>query len=189
MEQFLGDLHEQMEFIKQQHLIFLFEQGYEKRTRRFKRRSKVAKIEGITVKGDVLTFSAAHRIKTNPYLLIQIFEESARLKLPLDMEARRIVREFGDLLDAEMRSQPGVIKSFEKILLAPAPTFNVLNAMLHTGLLERVLPAFKMVINRIQYDEYHIYPVGRHLLRTVMLLKQIKDLNNGTFIREGARGI
>ena len=179
VEQFLGDLHEQMEFIKQQHLIFLFEQGYEKRTRRFKRRSKVAKIEGITVKGDVLTFSAAHRIKANPYLLIQIFEESARLKLPLDMEARRIVREFGDLLDADMRSQPGVVKSFEKILLAPAPTFNVLNAMLHTGLLERVLPAFKMVINRIQYDEYHIYPVGRHLLRTVMLLKQIKDLNNG----------
>lgn len=30
VEQFLGDLHEQMEFIKQQHLIFLFEQGYEK---------------------------------------------------------------------------------------------------------------------------------------------------------------
>ena len=51
--------------------------------------------------------------------------------------------------------------------------------MLHTGLLARFLPAFKMVINRIQYDEYHIYPVGRHLLRTVMLLKQIKDLENG----------
>ena len=179
VEQFLGDLHEQMEFIKQQHLIFLYEQGYVKKTRRFKRRSKVAKIDGISVKNDALTFSASHLVKTNSHLLIQIFEESARLKLPLDAEARRVVREFGELFDADMRAQPGVVKSFEKILLAPAPTFNVLNAMLHTGFLERFLPAFKMVINRIQYDEYHIYPVGRHLLRTVMLLKQIKDLQNG----------
>ncbi len=179
VEQFLGDLHEQMEFIKQQHLIFLFEQGYEKRSRRFKRRSKIAKIEGIVVKGDALTFSASHLVKANPRLLIQVFEESARLKLPLDAEARRVVREFGHLLDADLRAQPDVVRSFEKILMAPAPTFNVLNAMLHTGLLARFLPAFEMVINRIQYDEYHIYPVGRHLLRTVMLLKQIKDLQNG----------
>ncbi len=179
VEQFLGDLHEQMEFIKQQHLIFLFEQGYEKRSRRFKRRAKVAKIEGIVVKGDALTFSASYQVKANPRLLIQIFEESARLKLPLDIEARRVVREFGHLLDADLRVQPEVVKSFEKILMAPAPTFNVLNAMLHTGLLERFLPVFAMVVNRIQYDEYHIYPVGRHLLRTVMLLKQIKDLQNG----------
>ena len=179
VEQFLGDLHSQMEFIKQQHLIFLFEQGYEKRSRRFKRRAKVAKIEGIVVKGDALTFSASYQVKANPRLLIQIFEESARLKLPLDIEARRVVREFGHLLDADLRVQPEVVKSFEKILMAPAPTFNVLNAMLHTGLLERFLPVFAMVVNRIQYDEYHIYPVGRHLLRTVMLLKQIKDLQNG----------
>ncbi len=179
VEQFLGDLHEQMEFIKQQHLIFLFEQGYEKRSRRFKRRSKIAKIEGIVVKGDALTFSASHLVKANPRQLIQIFEESARLKLPLDAEARRVVREFGHLLDADLRARPDVVRSFEKILMAPAPTFNVLNAMLHTGLLARFLPAFEMVINRIQYDEYHIYPVGRHLLRTVMLLKQIKDLQNG----------
>ncbi len=179
VEQFLGDLHEQMEFIKQQHLIFLFEQGYEKRRRRLKRRAKVAKIEGIVVKGDALTFSASHLVKANPRRLIQIFEESARLKLPLDAEARRVVREFGHLFDADLRAQPDVVKSFEKILMAPAPTFNVLNAMLHTGLLARFLPAFEMVINRIQYDEYHIYPVGRHLLRTVMLLKQIKDLENG----------
>ncbi len=179
VEQFLGELHEQMEFIKQQHLIFLFEQGYEKKSRRYKRRAKVAKIEGIVVKGDALTFSASHLVKTNPHLLIQIFAESARLKLPLDVEARRVVREFGYLFDAHMRAEPGVVKTFEKILLTSAPTFNVLNAMLHTGLLARFLPAFKMVINRIQYDEYHIYPVGRHLLRTVMLLKQIKDLENG----------
>ena len=47
VERFLGDLHGQMEFIKQQHLMFLFEQGYEKRSRRRKRRSKITKIAGI----------------------------------------------------------------------------------------------------------------------------------------------
>ena len=67
-------------------------------------------------------------------------------------------------------------RSFEKILLAPAPTFNVLNAMLHTGLLERFIPEFHSVVNCIQYDEYHIYPVDRHLLRTVKTLKKFADV-------------
>jgi [protein-PII] uridylyltransferase len=67
------------------------------------------------------------------------------------------------------------VRSFEKILQAPAPTFNVLNAMLHTGILERFIPEFHEVVNCIQYDEYHIYPVDRHLLRTVKILKQFAD--------------
>jgi [protein-PII] uridylyltransferase len=43
--------------------------------------------------------------------------------------------------------------------------------MLNTGLLTRYLPEFKDIENRIQYDEYHLYPVDRHSLRAVQILK------------------
>jgi [protein-PII] uridylyltransferase len=36
----------------------------------------------------------------------------------------------------------------------------------------RLLPEFRAVINRIQYDEYHLYPVDKHLLRTVQTIKK-----------------
>jgi [protein-PII] uridylyltransferase len=177
VERFLGDLHGQMEFIKQQHLMFLFEQGYEKRSRRrLKRRAKLAKIEGIAIVKDTLNFESTRMVSESPLLLLQIFEESARLRLPLGAEARRIVREFGHLCNEDLRSSHAAVRSFEKILKAPAPTFNVLNSMLHTGLLERFIPEFHSVVNCIQYDEYHIYPVDRHLLRTVKTLKQFADL-------------
>jgi len=177
VERFLGDLHSQMEFIKQQHLMFLFEQGYEKRSRRLRRRAKVTKVDGIAIVKDALHFESPRLVSASPLLLIQIFEESARIRLPLGSEARRIVREFGHLCDAELRSSRGAVRSFEKILQAPAPTFNVLNAMLHTGLLERFIPEFHAVVNCIQYDEYHIYPVDRHLLRTVKILKTFAEAN------------
>ena len=175
VERFLGDLHGQMEFIKQQHLMFLFEQGYENRSRRFRRRAKVTRVDGIVIVKDTLNFASTRMVSESPLLLLQIFEESARLRLPLGAEARRIVREFGHLCDEELRSSRKAVQSFEKILQAPAPTFNVLNAMLHTGLLERFLPEFHSVVNCIQYDEYHIYPVDRHLLKTVKTLKKFTD--------------
>lgn len=175
VELFLGDLHRQMEFIKQQHQIFLFEQGFDKRARRLRRRNKTTRIEGIEVAREALTFTSTRLLKQTPELLIQIFEESARLNLPLSSEARRVVQEFSHLCDLALRRSRKVVKSFERILLAPAANFNVLNAMLHAGLLPRLIPAFEDVINRIQYDEYHLYPVDRHLLRTVFLLKQLGD--------------
>lgn len=172
VECFLGDLHGQMEFIKQQHLMFLFEQGYEKRSRR---RSKVVKMEGLLIVKDALQFESARLVSEAPLLLFQIFEESARLRLPLGAEALRIVREFGHLCDDELRSSQAAVRSFEKCLAAPASTFNVLNAMLLGELLERFIPEFQSVINCIQYDQYHIYPVDRHLLRTVKTLKTFAE--------------
>jgi [protein-PII] uridylyltransferase len=180
VERFLGDLHGQMEFIKQQHLLFLFEQGYEKRSRRrLRRRAKVTKIDGLEIIKDTLNFETTRMVSEVPLLLLQIFEESARLRLPLSPEARRIVREFGHLCDEDLRSSGAAVRSFEKILQAPAPTFNVLNAMLHTGLLERFIPDFHSVVNCIQYDEYHIYPVDRHLLRTVKTIKTFPAEDGG----------
>ena len=44
--------------------------------------------------------------------------------------------------------------------------------MLNTGFLEKFIHEFHSVHNRIQYDEYHLYPVDKHLLRTVQTVKK-----------------
>jgi [protein-PII] uridylyltransferase len=173
VERFLGDLHGRMEFLKQQHLMFLHELGLEKKRRRKKRKSqKQTRVAGLEViKWGMLNFETPEKIIESPDLLMKIFEESARLKIPLSAEAKRLVKEFLPQINAKFRKSELMVKSFERILLSPAPKFNVLNEMLNTGFLVRFIPEFRSITNRIQYDEYHLYPVDKHLLRTVKTVK------------------
>ena len=173
VERFMGELHGQMEALKQQHLMFLHELGYEKKRKRKRKSQKKSAVDGLEViKWGMLNFGGPEAIIKKPELLMKIFEESARLKIPLSAEAKRLVKEFSYLADKAFRTCEPVVKSFEQILVAPVPKFNVLNEMLNTGFLEKFIPQFHSVLNRIQYDEYHLYPVDRHLLRTVQTVKK-----------------
>ncbi len=173
VERFLGDLHCHMERVKQRHMMFLHELGAAKKWFKIPRRSsKGTRTEGIEIKRDQLCFSAPENIIRTPMLMIKIFEESARLKLPLSPEASRLIREFSYLIDANFIRFKPAVKTFEQILLLPAPTFNVLNEMLNTRFLERFIPEFEEIIDRIEYDAYHVYPVDKHSLRTVQILKR-----------------
>ena len=173
VERFLGELHGQMEYLKQQHLMFLHELGFEKKRKQRRKSNKTSEVEGLKViRWGMLNFTSPEKIMESPVLLMKIFEESARLKIPLSAEAKRLVREFSYLADNTFQSSEPIVKSFERILVAPAPTFNVLNEMLNTGFLVRFIPEFRNIVNRIQYDEYHLYPVDKHLLKAVQIVKK-----------------
>ncbi|MHC4386787.1 MAG: [protein-PII] uridylyltransferase, partial [Planctomycetota bacterium] len=173
VERFLGELHGQMEHLKQQHLMFLHELGFEKKRKRRRKSKKTSNVPGLEViSWGMLNFASPEIIMESPVLLMKIFEDSARLKTPLSAEAKRLVREFSYLVDKRFRSTKTIVESFERILVAAAPTFNVLNEMLNTGFLMRFIPEFRNVVNRIQYDEYHLYPVDKHLLRSVQTVKK-----------------
>jgi [protein-PII] uridylyltransferase len=173
VERFLGELHGRMEYLKQQHLMFLYELGFEKKRKRRRKSQKSSDVEGLEViKWGMLNFVSPERVVDSPDLLMKIFEESARLKIPLSAEAKRLVKEFSYLVDKNLRGSKPIVKSFERILVAPPATFNVLDEMLNTGFLVRFIPEFQNVVNRIQYDEYHLYPVDKHLLRTVQTVKR-----------------
>ncbi|QTA93032.1 [protein-PII] uridylyltransferase [Desulfonema magnum] len=172
VEVFLGRLHAQMEFIKQRHLLFLYELENTKTQKRKKKLTQQTKTEGLEVKKGTLQFAFPEEIFNTPDLMIKIFEESARLKLPLGPEARRLMKDFIHLIDDDFRNSPSAVKSFERILATPAPTFNVLNEMLNTGFLIQFIPEFSHIESRIQYDEYHLYPVDKHSLRTVRIIKK-----------------
>jgi len=168
-----------MEFLKQQHLLLL--------NRIVPRKYKAARgiprhrlrVGGIVVGQESLSFESSEAILENPQLLLKIFEQSAKLGLPLSIEARRLVKEFLYLVDGEFRQSTGIIQSLQRILLAPLQPLDALDEMLTTGILLALIPEMKNVVNLIQYDEYHVYPVDKHLLHAVRLLKDFgkPDLN------------
>ncbi len=172
VERFLGRLHGHMETLKLQHLMFLYEMGRVK-TRLFRRkRQKRTAVVGLTItKDNILQFASPEAIQADTRLLIRIFEESARLKIPLGTEAKRLVRDFQSQIDDSFRNAPEVVLSFERILSTPVPEFNVLNEMHNTGFLFSLIPEMRIIEDRIQYDEYHLYPVDKHSLRAVQTLK------------------
>jgi [protein-PII] uridylyltransferase len=172
VEIFLGQLHGHMESLKQQYLMFLLEHGYETEKKRVKRTSVKTNTAGIIVKDGMLYFTSSKNILKAPDLLIRVFEESSRLKTPLSAEAKQLVQEFGYLIDDALRLSPSILTLFEQILIKPSPYFNVLNEMLASGFLPQFIPAFKGIVNRIQYDEYHLYPVDKHSLMTVRTIKK-----------------
>jgi len=172
VERFLSKLHSRMEVLKQQYLMFIGEQAYTKKSKLSKKLNPQTQINGLEVKRDMLNFVSSEAILDSPDLLIKIFEESARLQVPLSSEAKRLLKEFIYLIDDDFRNASFALKSFERILFAPSTTIDVLNDMLSTGFLVRFIPEFKNIVNRIQYDEYHIYPVARHSLLTVKTIKK-----------------
>ncbi len=178
VERFLAKLHSRMEVLKQQYLMFIGEQAYTEKSKPAKKLNTqtqingLAQINNIEVKRGMLNFVSSEAILDSPDLLITIFEESARLQVPLSSEAKRQLKEFIYLIDDDFRNSSFALKSFERILFAPPTTIDVLNDMLSTGFLVRFIPEFKNIVNRIQYDEYHIYPVARHSLLTVKTIKK-----------------
>ncbi|MEZ4527431.1 MAG: [protein-PII] uridylyltransferase [Desulfobacterales bacterium] len=173
VEVFLGELQGHMEQVKQNHLLFLCESGKTKKWFRLEiGRQKQSTVEGLEIRKNTLSFVSPEHILRNPLLLLKIFEESAVLQIPLDTEARRLIREFAHLADRKFRSSADAVELFERILVFRSPeAFHVLSEMHSTGVLTCLIPEMDSVTNRIEYDTWHIHPVDRHLLETVRIIK------------------
>ncbi len=174
VERLMGDLHGHMEFVKQCYEVFIYDLGQQKQLKRKKKYWKQTRVHGLKFNRGMLNFTSPEAILKNPFLLVKIFLESAVHQAPLNVEARRLIKDFGHLIcKSWFRNDDEVVQLFEKILARPGGKFNPLNAMLDTRFLNNFLPGFKGVVNRIQFDQYHLYPVARHLLLAVRILKRI----------------
>lgn len=188
VEIFLGQLHGQMYFIKQMHLMFIKELETAKIENREYSPEKAILIDGLEIKRGMLHFISPKWIIKAPELLIQIFEESANMEIPLSAEAKRLIKHFVYLINDRFRSNPEIIRSFESVLLAPTPDLMILNDMLSTGFLMRFIPEFKGIVDQIQFDMYHLYPVDKHSIYTVYTLKRFARENQDS-IDEFMRGL
>ncbi|WP_373501985.1 [protein-PII] uridylyltransferase [Desulfococcus sp.] len=175
VEQFLGELHGHMDVIQQAHLLFFQEAGTPRKRFLFHRKPAAAKLAaGVEVRKQALAFASVKTVIDTPECLVRIFEESVRTGLPLDREARRLIREFRHLMDADAVRRPGAVRALEQVLLEPAAgAHDVLGEMHTTGMLMQFVPELKTVVNQIEYDTYHVYPVDRHLLKTVAAVSRL----------------
>jgi [protein-PII] uridylyltransferase len=171
VEQFLGKLHTSMTSIKSLHQSFLIQCLPQKR--RVKSDSPSYEIQKDFYLSDgQISFNSATAILSRPYLLMDIFEQSARSGFNLSMEAMRLVREFLYLVDDEFRTSERAVAGFLNIINGEN-SCDALDLMYDTGFLETFIPEFGQIRDRVQFDTYHVFPVGTHSLET---LRYVKDL-------------
>ncbi|MEJ2154369.1 MAG: [protein-PII] uridylyltransferase [Desulfobacteraceae bacterium] len=180
VEVLMGELHGHMEFVKQCYEAFIYELDQKKRLKRKNKALKETDIPGLKFNRGMLNFTSPEAILKEPVLLVKIFLESAAQKAPLNVEARRLVKDFGDFIrKPDFRNSEEVVRLFEKGMTRSSDKFYPLAAMLDTHFLTNFIPEFKGVVNRIQFDQYHLYPVARHLLLCVKTLKAISANKEG----------
>ena len=177
IERFLGMFHEQVEVVKHQYSLLQaeltggFTSGLLHRIF-----GKQTRVQGLTVRNRMLDFESREACIENPFLLIEIFLESLRQQLPVSGEAKRMEAELLYLLGDSFRSSTKVKSALEKILMSSHRRNKILDDMLYGGVLVALIPQFKGVVNRIEYDEYHSFPVDKHSLLT---LKTVNELGQG----------
>jgi [protein-PII] uridylyltransferase len=172
VEQFLGQLHASMASIKSLHRSFVFTHSPGSR----RGDTGLGHPESLTApfhmdQGEI-HFPSATAILSDPLLLMDIFVEGANAGRSLSLESKRLVREFLYLVDDPFRTSERAARGFLSILKAPT-AFEALDQMLETGFLCAFIPEFAPVQDRVQFDHYHLFPVGRHLLQTVRHLKTL----------------
>jgi [protein-PII] uridylyltransferase len=171
VEQFMGRVHASMASIKSLYRSFVT--SHTSKWRRIKSDTEdVDSARGLQLSQGELNINSATCVLSDPFLLIQVFEQSSRLACSLSMEAKRLVREFLFLVDDAFRKSKRVVQSFLNIMTGEN-TFEALDQMYETGFLEALIPEFGKVKDRVQFDAYHIFPVGRHSLETVRHLKSL----------------
>ncbi len=171
VEAFLSNLHSAMAWIKA--LYGAFSRPFFAFSKRKRPKPKIRVLsKGITEKDGELFFEDPNSIISDPHLLMKIFLHSATSGAALSMEARRLVREFSFLVDEAFRWSRKASELFLEIL-HQTWAFQALEGMNATGFLQNYIPEFARVKDRVQFDTYHIFPVGMHLLQTLRYIKEV----------------
>ncbi|MCJ7594670.1 MAG: [protein-PII] uridylyltransferase [Desulfobacterales bacterium] len=171
VEQFLGRLHTAMASIKSLRRSFVLAHLSKKQARNRDLPPEALPEKFQLSKGEI-GFASPEAILSDPFLLMEIFELSGRLGSPLSLEAKRLIRDFLHLVDETFIGSQRAIKGFLRIMDSEK-AFETLDQMLEVGFLGAFIPEFGAIIDRVQFGDYHIFPVGRHALQT---LANIKDL-------------
>lgn len=176
VENFLGKLHVCMASIKTIYRYFILTNIPGKQPSRNNFRPEELS-SGLCLYQEKINFNSATAILSDPFLLVEIFEKSSSLGFPLSIEALRLVREFLVLVDDSFRSSGRAVSGFLNVLKGENAV-SALDQMFESGFLETFIPEFGQIKDRVQFDAYHIFPVGRHSLETFRYLKNLKDYND-----------
>jgi [protein-PII] uridylyltransferase len=109
-----------------------------------------------------------------PEDVLDIFGHALRLGEPLALRARRGLEAGIAALTSFAATEEGGRRAFELLVKAMLEPHGeaALTDMLETGVLGAVIPEFGRVQHMVQYDMFHIHPVGRHTLETMLEIRK-----------------
>ena len=115
-----------------------------------------------------------------PGLALEIFLASARSGRPVSWEALRAVRAALPALGPALADRPETLASLVDLFLADTRSGQRASQVLaETGLLAAILPEFGQAADLVQFDDYHLHPLGRHTLECVRILARFLVLGSG----------
>jgi [protein-PII] uridylyltransferase len=127
---------------------------------------------GVLRVGGELEFDLPRDYPDDPGIMMRMFELSAKSGLPLSWKARKVVSGHLHLVQSSLADNFGAVESFERVLLSGG-ALATLEQMRETGFLGAFLPEFARIQDLVQFDTYHLYPVGKHTLMAVGMLEQL----------------
>lgn len=171
VERFMGDLHAAMASVKalcRRTTELYAGQG----SREMPDLDQADLRPGLLLERDGIRFQSATAVTENPLLLIYAYEASSRTGIPLSLETSRLIREFLPFVDEDFCKSRDAASAFLSILRAERAA-DTLEQMLESRFLDAYIPEFEAVRDRVQFDTYHLFPVGHHSLETVRALKNV----------------
>ncbi len=93
----------------------------------------------------------------------------------------RLVRSHRHLIDDKFRHDIRAQSLFMEILRQPHGITHEFRRMNIYGILAAYIPAFKMIVGRMQYDLFHVYTVDEH---TLMVLRNLRRFTVPDFTHE-----
>ncbi|GFK96058.1 Bifunctional uridylyltransferase/uridylyl-removing enzyme [Fundidesulfovibrio magnetotacticus] len=112
--------------------------------------------------------------RAHPENVFDMFGHALRLGEPLALPARRAIQAGLPELESFAATDQGgarILALLEKALKEPRAG-QALADLFETGALGAMIPEFGRVQDMVQYDVFHIHPVGRHTLETILEIRK-----------------
>ncbi|MGE0519655.1 MAG: [protein-PII] uridylyltransferase [Candidatus Binatia bacterium] len=128
---------------------------------------------GVRIAGNELVVGDPVAFRERPALLIRVFADAQRHRVPLSAATRRLIRAHTHLIDDMVRRDSEAVRAFLDILGKSDGVGAALQEMHELDVLDAFLPEFAHLRCLAQYDRYHIYTADEHTLRAVARLEQL----------------
>lgn len=102
---------------------------------------------------------------------------AARDKKQLSIDSIQFMKKMNKSLFAHRDSINYVFEYLDK-MITERYSYSMITLLLHLGILDYIMPEFSLIKNMVQYDTYHIHPVGRHSVETLKFLCEIDKYGN-----------
>jgi [protein-PII] uridylyltransferase len=120
------------------------------------------------------------RLMVNPQVLagrddamVELFRQGVRLGLPLGVEAYQWARSNAQHFTKVLEGKAELRDWLFEIIREETAEIETIRALYDTETLQALVPELRQVHALVQHDEFHLYPVHEHHLRTFAELKKL----------------